>query len=48
MRARSVDGLAFRRNVIVKNSDYPPYSGKTGPLEAEDCINVVIEGNESR
>ena len=48
VKARSVDGLTFRDNVIVENSDYPPYSGKSGPLDIEDCVNVVIEGNESR
>jgi hypothetical protein len=46
--ARSVDGVTFRNNVIEKNADYPPYSGQTGPLDVDDCVNVTIEGNEIR
>jgi len=48
VRATSVDGLTFRNNVIERNAEYPPYSGKTEALDIDDCVNVVVEGNETR
>ncbi len=48
VRATSTDGLSFRRNTIIATTDYPLFSGKPGPLDVEDCVNVDVVENEVR
>jgi hypothetical protein len=45
VRATSTDGLFFRRNTIIATTDYPPNNDKPGPLDVEDCVNVVVADN---
>jgi hypothetical protein len=48
VHARSVDGLTFRNNVIESNTDYPRVSKQPGPLDVDDCVNVTVEGNQTK
>ena len=41
--ARSVDGLVFRRNVIVHNDDFPPFHANRGRFTLERTNRVRIE-----
>lgn len=41
--AKSVDGLWFRRNVIRKNTDYPPYHFNCDRFRLERVTNAHIE-----
>lgn len=43
--AKSVDGLIFRNNTIVKNSDYPPFHWNKAQFLLERVQNFVYEGN---
>ena len=41
--AKSVDGLWFRRNVIRRNTDYPPFHFNRDTFRLERVTNVHIE-----
>lgn len=41
--AKSVDGLVFRRNVIRKNQDYPPFHSNQNRFWLERVTHVTLE-----
>lgn len=44
--AKSLDGLVFRNNKIVQNSDFKPFHWNRHRFLFDKVTNVVIEGNE--
>ena len=43
--AKSIDGLTFRKNKIIKNSDFKAFHWNNKPFFFERATNVVIENN---
>lgn len=43
--AKSIDGLSFRNNSIIRNSDYPAFHWNNKPFFFERATNVIVEKN---
>ena len=41
--AKSVDGIVFKNNKVVKNNDYKPFHWNQQPILLERVINAEIE-----
>jgi hypothetical protein len=48
VRARCVDGLAIRRNLVEHSAAYPPQHQDAGLFDVSGCANVTIEDNQMR
>lgn len=46
--AKSIDGLSFRKNKIIRNSDYAPFHWNKMPFFFERATNIVVENNNIR
>lgn len=44
--ARSVDGLSFSDNTLIRNKEYQPYHYRKEGITIEGCKNVIIENNK--
>ncbi len=43
--ARSVDGLVFSNNTLIRNTTYQPYHYRKDGITLESCKNVTVSGN---
>ena len=44
--AKSVDGLVFRGNKVIRNNDYKPFHWNKKPVLLERVINAEITDNQ--
>lgn len=44
--ARSVNGLSFSDNILIRNKDYEPYHYRKEGITIEGCKNVLISNNK--
>lgn len=46
--AKSIDGLKFRKNKIIKNNDFKAFHWNTKPFFFERATNVIVENNSTK
>lgn len=44
--AKSVDGLSFKSNTLIKSNRFKPFHSRKATLTFEYCSNISIEGNK--